>query len=96
MTISAELLSSVAAWIEADGNPSRASALTALRAQFPGVMLTECSEDDVPARLSPALESARYLFFLFTSVSGHCLEFTTDADLATGIVVAARVEEDDA
>jgi hypothetical protein len=66
---------------------------TQLRAQFPGVMFTECSEDDVPARLKPALETHAYFFFLFTNASGHCLEFTGDFDAATGIVVAARIEE---
>ncbi|MDR3055969.1 MAG: DUF6129 family protein [Zoogloeaceae bacterium] len=65
---------------------------TQLREQFPGVMFTECSEDDVPARLKPALETPADFFFLFTNASGHCLEFTSDFDVATGIVVAARVE----
>jgi hypothetical protein len=66
---------------------------TQLRAQFPGVMFTECEEDDVPARLTPALETSACLFFLFTNASGHCLEFTGDFDAATGIVVAARVAD---
>ena len=68
---------------------------SALREQFPGVMFTECSEDDVPARLNPALETPAFLFFLFTNASGHCLEFTGDFEVATGIVVAARVPDDD-
>ena len=65
----------------------------ALREQFPGVMFTECSEDDVPARLKPTLETPGFLFFLFTNASGHCLEFTGDFEVATGIVVAARVPD---
>ncbi|MDR2689938.1 MAG: DUF6129 family protein [Azoarcus sp.] len=66
-----------------------------LRGQFPGVMFTECGEDDVPARLEPMLETPEHLFFLFTNVSGHCLEFTRDYDLATGIVIAARAQAGD-
>ncbi|MDR1936373.1 MAG: DUF6129 family protein [Candidatus Accumulibacter sp.] len=67
---------------------------TALRQAFPGVMFTECGEDDVPARLKPALETPGHFLFLFTNANGHCLEFTSDFDAATGIVVAARAEND--
>lgn len=63
-----------------------------LREQFPGVMFTECGEDDVPARLNPVLETPGHYFFLFTNASGHCLEFTSDFASATGVVVAARAD----
>jgi hypothetical protein len=63
-----------------------------LRRDFPGVMFVVCEEDDVPARLEPILETSGHCFFLFTSASGHCLEFTNDFDLATGIVVATRAD----
>ncbi len=66
-----------------------------LRAQFPGVMFTECGEDDIPARLDPVLETPTHYLYLFTNASGHCLEFTGDFNGATGIVVAARADGDD-
>jgi hypothetical protein len=64
-----------------------------LRAAFPGVMFVACDEDDVPARLTPTLETPGHALFLFTNVSGHCLEFTDDPEAATGIVVAARAAD---
>jgi hypothetical protein len=90
MTLTPELLQAVAAWVNENAGDAHAPQL---RRQFPGVMFTECGEDDVPARLPPALETPRYFFFLFTNTQGHCLEFTRDLAVATGIVVAERGED---
>ncbi|MDR3214459.1 MAG: DUF6129 family protein [Azoarcus sp.] len=91
MGISQELLRAVADSVAATTGGGRAAGL---RAQFPGVMLTECSEDDVPARVKPVLETPAHAYFLVTGANGHCLAFTGDFDAAMGIVVAERADED--
>jgi len=71
----------------------------ALRGRFPGLKLTFCSDDDIPARIKPAAEvfaaetsaptdSPRYRLY-FIDAGEHCLKLTTDADVACGLVVAA-------
>jgi Family of unknown function (DUF6129) len=64
-----------------------------LRAAFPGVHITVCSEDDIPPRLSPAAESPACLLY-YVDAGEHCLKLTTDAEIASGIVVALRDEDD--
>ena len=86
MSIAPELLDAVAA-------AAPASDQAGLRQRFPGVLFTLCGEDDVPARLKPVRETPAHLFYLYTHASGHCLEFTSDPALATGIVVAARADD---
>lgn len=65
-----------------------------LRAAFPDLIFTECSENDVSPRLTPVAEMADVLIYLFTGASGHCLEFTDDLDIANGILIAARDLDD--
>jgi hypothetical protein len=91
MPISPELLREVAATVEM----THAGTLGALRARFPGILFTECSEEDVPARLKPAWESRAHLYFLYACPDGHCLAFTSALQDATGIVVAARAQDED-
>ncbi len=83
-----ETLQAVAGAVDADPDPNR------LRAGFPDLHFTFCSEDDVPARLKPAVECHGHRLFLITGASGHCIEFTSDTAGATGVVVASRVDED--
>jgi hypothetical protein len=64
-----------------------------LRAAFPGVHLTVCGEDDVPPRLPAAAENER-CFLYYVDASEHCLKLTTDAEAATGVVVALRGDDD--
>ncbi|MDR3324152.1 MAG: DUF6129 family protein [Zoogloeaceae bacterium] len=91
MNISPEFLQTVAASVASVRGGKTAQAL---REEFPGVMFTDCGEDDVPARMRPVLETPAHFYFLFTNASGHCLEFTSEFDAATGIVVATRADED--
>ncbi|MDD3610114.1 MAG: DUF6129 family protein [Halothiobacillaceae bacterium] len=65
----------------------------ALRARFPTLHFTVCSEDDVPARLKPVAEGAGFALFYLNN-TGHCVEFTTDPAAATGLVIARLVEDD--
>lgn len=64
-----------------------------LRATFPGVHVTVCSEDDVPPRLTPAAEN-KYCYLYYVDASEHCLKLTADAESATGVAVAIRSDDD--
>ncbi|PKO55571.1 MAG: hypothetical protein CVU19_15315 [Betaproteobacteria bacterium HGW-Betaproteobacteria-13] len=62
--------------------------VSVLRKEWPGLRFVACSEDDIPARLSPAFEADGFNLYL---VGGgeHCLALSQDADSAIGIVVAS-------
>ncbi len=62
-----------------------------LREKFSGVHFTVCMDDDVVSA-DPVLEQEEFNLYLIDS-SNHCLSFTQDFELATGVVVAER--EDD-
>jgi hypothetical protein len=91
MSISPALLHEIITTVEAE----HSGTLGELRAKFPGILFTECDAEDIPARLKPVWETRRHLYFLYTHLGGHCLEFTDDFTAATGIVLAARTEEKD-
>lgn len=61
--------------------------VTELRARFPGVHFSVCSDDDVPARLSAAAGNDFFRLYYVQS-DGHCLQLSSDADAASGLVVA--------
>jgi hypothetical protein len=85
--ISAEKLSAVAAAAQEDASAA------ALRTRFPELHFTECSEDDVSPRYKPASTLPGYALYLISGASGHCLELTSQAEAATGILIAAVVDE---
>lgn len=60
---------------------------THLRGTFPGVHITVCNDDDIPARLSPVAGNDVCRLYYVDSCD-HCLKLTTDAEAATGLVVA--------
>jgi hypothetical protein len=60
--------------------------LEPLRERFPELHFTYCQDDDVIAA-SPVYEEASYNLYLIDS-SSHCLCFTQDMAVATGVVVA--------
>lgn len=64
-----------------------------LREQFPNIHFTFCSDDDVCGP-NPVHESDSFNLYLIDG-RDHCLAFTSDADIATGIVVAEVYEDDD-
>ncbi|MFN4062661.1 hypothetical protein GO613_14735 [Azoarcus communis] len=66
--------------------------VTALRAKWPAMRFVVCSEDDIPARLSPALEAKGFNLYLIGG-GDHCLALTKELDAAIGIVVASVVED---
>ena len=88
--ISAERLQAVAAWLEQP--PAGADFEAALRATFPDLHFTFCSDDDVMLD-QPAAACGGYRLY-FVDAGSHCLSLTTDAAAASGLVVA-EVEDDD-
>ena len=66
--------------------------LADLRARFPGLHLTVCGDDDVPARLPAVLERPGFNLYLVNG-SEHCLSLTNDPDVAIGVVLAWTGED---
>jgi hypothetical protein len=58
-----------------------------LRREWPGIHFTLCSDDDVPARLSPAHEGDGFNLYLVSNAT-HCVGFTNQLEAASGIVLA--------
>ena len=65
-----------------------------LRQRFPDLHFTECSEDDISPRFKPAFTVEGYDLYLITGATGHCLELTNDSGIATGILIASKVDEE--
>lgn len=57
-----------------------------LRSRFPGIHFTYCMDDDVVAA-RPAYEAEAFNLYLIDS-RNHCLCFTQELEVATGVVVA--------
>lgn len=74
---------------------TREDSINTLRAGFPDMIFTECSENDISPRLQPVAETPAALIYLITGVSGHCLEATSDLNVANGVIVASRDSDDD-
>ncbi|NTV96891.1 MAG: hypothetical protein HGA75_16005 [Thiobacillus sp.] len=89
--IAPDTLAKVAAQVEAVGLAE--ATVAALRQAWPGVHFTFCAEDDIPARLSPAAEGKDFGIYLVSGAE-HCVAFTDHLEAATGLVLAARYEED--
>ena len=66
--------------------------LADLRGRFPGLHLTVCGDDDVPARLPAVLERPGFNMYLVNG-SEHCLSLTNDPDVAIGVVLAWTGED---
>jgi hypothetical protein len=67
-------------------HPLGESAVMELRQRYPEIHFTYCMDDDVVAA-TPLREADRFNLYLIDSRS-HCLSFTQDPDVATGVVVA--------
>jgi len=66
--------------------------LEVLKQTWPGMRFTLCSEEDMPARMPPALRRERFNLYLVNG-SEHCLSLTDDPLNAIGVVLA-RVDEE--
>lgn len=65
----------------------------ALKQTFPGIRFTLCSEDDISVG-KPVLASEGFDIYLVGS-SDHCLTLTNDFDLATGVVVVEKYDDEE-
>ncbi len=68
-------------------------ALKALRAAHPKIHFTYCSDDDVMGP-APVHEEDAFCLYLIDGRE-HCIQFTTNTETATGLVVA-EVEPEEA
>jgi hypothetical protein len=66
--------------------------LAALKKTWPDLRFTLCNDDDMPARLSPALKREKFNLYLVNG-SEHCLSLTDDPLQAIGVVLA-EVDDD--
>ena len=65
-----------------------------LRSTFPGVHFTVCSDNDMPARLA-SVAGNDFCRLYYVDGADHCLRLTTDAEAATGLVVALCDDEEE-
>lgn len=67
-------------------------ALAGLKLIWPELRFTLCSDEDMPARMPPALQHAGFNLYM---VGGgeHCISLTTDPEQAIGVVLAWVDEE---
>ncbi|MFA6014439.1 MAG: DUF6129 family protein [Gallionellaceae bacterium] len=61
--------------------------LASLKQTWPDLRFTFCSDDDMPARLPPALQREKFNLYL-VSGSEHCLSLTNEPLQAIGVVLA--------
>lgn len=76
---------------EASAMPVSESVIAQLRTTFPGIHFTYCMDDDVVAA-APVYTHQAFNLYLIDS-RNHCLSFTQDMAIATGVVVAEIEEE---
>jgi len=67
--------------------------ISSLRQTWPGLSFTWCSENDIPARLTPQTAGEGYDLYLVSGAE-HCVAFTDHLEAATGVVLASKEEDD--
>lgn len=90
--IAAETLEQIASMASSLGELNE-DAKASLKKTWPDMRFTLCNDDDMPARMPPALQRERFNLYL---VGGgeHCLSLTEDPQNAIGVVLA-QVDEMD-
>ena len=63
-----------------------------LRNAYPSVHFTYCMDDDITAG-KPVLEREAFNLYLVDGRE-HCLCLTSNHDIATGLVIAEKIEDD--
>ena len=92
-TLSPALLEEIRQWIASA--PDQDELLPKLRVAYPALRFSQCSEDDIPPRLPPAISAPGFDLYLMDTRE-HCISLTRDAAIASGVVIAWRVEGDEA
>jgi Family of unknown function (DUF6129) len=69
------------------------AALASLKLTWPELRFTFCSDDDMPARLPPALKRESFNLYLVNG-GEHCLSLTDDPSRAVGVVLASVSDDD--
>ena len=90
--ITPEIVDEVAAKVEQQGGASE-EVIQTLRASYEGIHFTYCMDDDI-INPRPILEKTDFNIYLVDGRE-HCLCMTNDYDIATGIVVAEVIPDDD-
>lgn len=67
------------------------AALANFKAEHPGLRFFACSEDDIPARLSPWVSADGVEVYLMDATE-HCVRLSKDPETACGLVFARLVE----
>lgn len=89
--ITAETLAQVSAKVAEVGATEKGR--DTLRQTWPDIHFTLCSEDDVPARLTPAATGDGFALYLVSGAQ-HCVGFTNHLEAATGLVLATLTDVD--
>jgi hypothetical protein len=72
------------------GAPSDDDMLRSFKGEYPSLRFVACTEDDVPARLSPWVEVDGVEVYLIDG-SEHCLSLSRDPETACGLVFARQI-----
>lgn len=67
---------------------------SSLRANHPGFSFTLCSDDDIAVNAKPVYQAPAFNIYLVGS-GDHCLSLTDALELASGVVIAEREDDDD-
>jgi hypothetical protein len=73
-------------------SPSEEAVLASFKREYPDLRFFACSEDDIPARLSPWLAAEGVELYLMDATE-HCVRLSKDPESACGLVFARLVEE---
>jgi len=90
MTLAEGQLEAIAAAVD---DPRSLELVGRLRSQFAGLTFTLCADDDVIG-VRPVLEQSEFNLYLVDG-SDHCMRLTRQPELASGVLVAWKDEDDD-
>lgn len=85
--IETTLLAKVMDQVSSHANDLADVLVTHLRKTFPGIHFSVCSDEDMPPRMLPAAGNT-FCRLYYVDSGNHCLRLTTDAESASGLVVA--------
>ena len=91
VSVTPELLATVSAAL-ANGNAQRPGVDAQLRAAFPGIVFSVCSDNDIPSRLKPVAEGDGFALYAINT-SGHCAQLTPQLEGAGGLAIGLIDDE---